>query len=399
MRLAVSALATFPAVALLGACTSIDNPQVTPLFSIATIDTTVGAVAATSLAADATGRIHVAYSQDGVSNLRYATCEADCAQSTSWAHATVDTTSNSGFFNSIVAGAGALHIVYQVYSGQGRLRYATCTANCLQTASWQSLTIDSAGNTGHDGSLAVGTAGQLHVTYLESVAVPGGLWRVKYATCTTGCTTPANWASAVIDSAVFVDASSRALAVDAGGHLHVSYQKTESIGQTPVVYATCAASCATAANWQLTTVDAEPLDHAAPVTALNPSGAPSVAYWGKLGGSATINYAECAGVCTTIVGWNILPVQSIGAGTSDLDQHSLILDAAGRPQMSFQHDGLAYAGCVSSCTVPGAWFEVLVDPGVAGAASSVVGLSGGAIGIVYVSPNASGGRLRFARSN
>ena len=399
MRLAVSTLATIPAVALAAACTSIDNPQTTPLFSISTIDTTIGAVAVTSLIVDATGRIHVAYSQDGISNLRYATCEADCAQSTSWTHATVDTTSKSGFFNSIRAGGGALHIVYQVYSGQGRLRYATCSANCLQTASWQAITLDSVGNTGHDAALAASPAGQLHATYLESVPVPGGLWRVKYATCTTACNNPASWASAVIDSAVFVDASSRALAVDAGGHLHLSYQKTDSIGQTPVVYATCAASCATAASWQITTVDAEPLDHAAPVIALDATGVPSVAYWGKLGGSATISFAQCAGVCTTIVGWNILPVQTLGTGTSDLGQHSLVVDAAGRPQMSFQHDGLAYAGGVSSCTAPGAWLEFLVDPGVAGSGSSVGALSGGSIGIVYVSPTAGGGRLRFAQSN
>jgi hypothetical protein len=399
MRLAVFALATLAAAALLSACSPISNPTTIPLFLFSTIDTAVGATAQTSLAVDATGRVHVAYSQDGISNLRYATCAADCAQTANWSHTTVDTTSNSGFFNSFNVGAGALHIVYQVYSGQGKLRYATCTASCLLTASWQTVTIDSAGNTGHDGSLAVGQAGQLHVTYLESVAVPGGRWRLKYASCTDGCTDPASWASAILDSAVFVDASSRALAVDGTGRLHLAYQKTDSIGQTPVVYATCAASCTDPASWQLTGVDSDPLGHAAPVLALDALGVPSVAYWGRLGPSATINYALCAGVCTTSIGWNILPIQSLESGTSDLDQHSLVLDAASRPQMSFQHGGLAYAGCVSSCTAPGAWLEYLVEPGVGGAGSSVAGLSGGGVGIAYVSPTSGGGRLRFVVSN
>jgi hypothetical protein len=399
MRLAAFALATLPSAALLGACSPISSPTNTSLFLISTIDTAVGSTAQTSLGVDATGRVHVAYSQDGISNLRYATCAADCAESASWSHTTVDTTSNSGLFNSFSAAAGALHIVYQVYSGQGKLRYATCSANCLLTASWQTVTIDSAGNTGHDGSLAVGPAGQLHVTYLESVAVPGGRWRLKYATCTASCTDPAGWSSAILDSAVFVDASSRALALDGSGRLHLVYQKTDSIGQTPVVYATCTASCANAANWVLTGLDTDPLDHAAPVVAVDALGVPSVAYWGKLGGLATINYALCAGVCTTSVGWNILPIQTLESGTSDLDQHSLVLDAASRPQMSFQHGGLSYAGCVSSCTAPGAWLEFLVDPGVGGVGSSVGGLSGGGVGIAYVSPTSVGGRLKFAVSN
>lgn len=399
MRLAAFALATLPSAVLVGACSPISNPGSTPLFLVSTIDTAVGATAQTSLGVDATGRVHVAYSQDGISNLRYATCAADCAQTASWSHTTVDTTSNSGLFNSFVVAAGALHIAYQVYSGQGKLRYATCTANCLLTASWQTVTIDSAGNTGHDASLAVGQAGQLYVTYLESVAVPGGRWRLKYASCTASCTDPASWSNAILDSAVFVDASSRALAVDGTGRLHLAYQKTDSIGQTPVIYATCAATCADPANWQLTGLDSDPLDHAAPVAAVDPLGVPSVAYWGRLGGSATINYGQCAGVCTTSVGWNILPIQTLESGTSDLDQHSLVLDAASRPQMSFQHGGLAYAGCVSNCTLPGAWLEFLVDPGVAGGGSSVGGLSGGSVGIVYVSPSSGGGRLRFAVSN
>jgi len=383
---------------LLISCSPISAPPSAPLFLLATVDTGVGAATQSSLVVDGTGGVHVAYSQEGASNLRYATCLGDCVDDAGWARTTVDTTTNSGFFNSIVTGVGGLHIVYQVYNGQGDLRYATCPATCLQPSSWQILTIDSAGNTGHDGSLAVGQAGQLHVTYLEAVPVPGGMWRLKYAACSTACTSPANWSITVLDSAVFLDASTRSLALDANGRLHLVYQKIDTLtGMRPIVYATCAASCTTAANWQVAEIDNDPLDHAAPVVALDVLGVPSVAYWGKLGPSAAITYARCNGVCTTSIGWDILPVQVIAAGSSDLDQHSLVIDAAGRPQMSFQHGGLAYAGCVSNCTVPGAWLEFLVDPGVAGPGSSVAGLPGGGVGIVYLSR--SNGHLRFAMSN
>jgi hypothetical protein len=387
-----------PITLLLGSCSPVSEPPGSALFLVATVDTAVGATTQTSLAVDGTGGLHAAYSQEDPSTLRYATCATTCAEDASWAHTTIDTTSNSGFSNSIVVGAGGLHVVYQVYNGQGDIRYATCAATCLQTSSWQTVTIDSAGNTGHDAALAIEPAGQLHVTYLESVPVAGGLWRLKYATCSATCTNPASWTSVVLDSAVFLDASTRALAVDANGRLHLAYQKSDTVASVkPIVYSTCASSCTNTANWQFAQIEEDPRDHAAPVVALDVLGVPSVAYWGKAGPSATIVYARCNGVCTTTIGWDVLPIQVIDASTSDLDQHSLVIDAAGRPQMSFQHGGLAYAGCISSCTVPGAWLEFLIDPGVAGPGSSVAGLPGGGVGIVYLSP--ANGRLKVAISN
>jgi hypothetical protein len=385
-------------IAPLISCTPIHEPTNSALFLVATVDTEVGAATQTSLAIDGTGGVHVAYSQDGTSTLRYATCASQCSDAAGWAHTTVDTTSNSGFFNSIAAAGGSLHVVYQLYNGQGDLRYAVCAATCLQTSSWQVTTVDSAGNTGHDASLAVGGAGDLHVTYLEAVPVAGGLWRLKYAACSTACTTPGNWSTAVLDSAVFIDATSRSLALDASGRLHLAYQKSDTLtGLKPVVYATCASACTSAASWQHADVDNDSFDHAAPVVALDVTGAPSVAYWGKVGPSTAIEYARCNGVCTTTIGWDILPVQVIQAGASDFDQHSLVVDAAARPQMSFQHGGLAYAGCISNCTSPGAWLEFVIDPGVAGPGSSIAGLSGGSVGIAYLS--VGNGYLRFAMSN
>lgn len=383
--------------ATLAACSPLSGPSV-PLFSLATVDDAVGTTAQTSLAVDVTGQAHVAYSQGPGGSLRYATCGSDCSQSSGWTHVTVDGTANSGFFNSIVAGAGGLHVIYQVYDGQGDLRYGTCAATCLQTTSWQTTTVDSAGNTGRAGSLAVGPAGQLHVAYLDSVPVAGDVWRVKYASCTAACTTPASWVITVLDSAVSVDASSRGLALDANGRLHLVYQKADTLtGLRPIVYSTCAANCTSAASWQTAEIDDDALDPAAPVLAVDAQGVPSVAYWDEVATLSAISYAHCGGVCTTSAGWSILPIQAVPAAVSDLDQHSLVVDASGHPQMTFQHGGLAYAACNVNCTSPGAWFEVLIDPGSVGEASSLGLLSGGRVGIVYLSP--PNGDLKFALSN
>ena len=102
--------------ALLVACLHNEGPTTTgPLFATTTIDSTVGTVATTSLVVDVSQHVHVLYSQDGVSTLRY----------------------------------------------------AACAGNCLQATSWQATTIDSAGDTGHDAALAADGTGQLHVTYIE----------------------------------------------------------------------------------------------------------------------------------------------------------------------------------------------------------------------------------------
>ena len=57
------------------ACLHNEGPTTNgPLFATTTIDSTVGIVTTTSLVVDLSQQVHVLYSQDGVSTLRYATC-------------------------------------------------------------------------------------------------------------------------------------------------------------------------------------------------------------------------------------------------------------------------------------------------------------------------------------
>jgi len=111
--------------ALLVACLHNEGPTTTgPLFATTTIDSTVGTVATTSLVVDVSQHVHVLYSQDGVSTLCYAACAGSCALATSWQHVTVDTTANSGLGSSLVIDAAGLHATYQIFNGQGDLRWA-----------------------------------------------------------------------------------------------------------------------------------------------------------------------------------------------------------------------------------------------------------------------------------
>lgn len=386
------------------ACLNNTGPSTTgPLFATTTIDSTVGTVTTTSLAVDVSQHVHVLYSQDGISTLRYATCAALCSQSTSWQHVTVDTTANSGLGSSLIVDGGGLHAAYQIFNGQGDLRYAACAATCIQAANWQTVTIDSTGDTGHDAALAADATGQLHLTYIERGNGTRG--HLKYAFCTTGCTTATSWQVTVLDSATYLFASPRALAVDGGGRRHLVYQKSDSLGVAPLYYARCDTGCANAANWQTAQIDPDPLFNAVPVVALDAGGHPRSGYWDHVSSQVVISYATCDTQCTTPDAWHILPLQTIEQGSSDLQQHSLVVDQAGRPHMSFQHAGLSFAGCNFSCSLPGSWFEVPIEPtsgGTGVGSGSAVGVLPVGLfqsGIVYLSAAASRGSLRFAQSN
>lgn len=397
-------IAAASCAAILVACLHNEGPTTTgPLFATTTIDSTVGTVATTSLVVDVSQRVHVLYSQDGVSTLRYATCAGSCALATSWQHVTVDTTANSGLGSALVIDAAGLHATYQVFSGQGDLRYTACAGNCLQATSWHTATIDSSGDTGHDAALASDGNGQLHVTYIERAS--GARGHLKYAFCATSCTTANNWQITVLDSGTFLFASPRALAVDGTGRRHLLYQKSDSLGVAPLYYARCDTGCASAASWQTTLVDPNPLFDAVPVVALDAGGHPRSGYWDHLSNQVVISYASCDTQCTVISGWHILPLQTIEQGSSDLLQHALVVDQAGHPHMSFQHGGLSYVGCNLNCSVPGSWFEVPIEATTGGtgvgSASSVGVLPVGLFqaGIVYLSASSSQGSLKFAQSN
>jgi hypothetical protein len=135
----------------------------------------------TSLAVDASGRLHVSYYDGTNADLKYATCAADCALTANWQAATVDAAGNVGFYTSLAVDAGGrLHVSY--YDGtNGELKYATCAAACELAANWQTVTVDADGLAGFFTSLAVDASGRLHVSYYDDF-----FGNLKYATCAAG---------------------------------------------------------------------------------------------------------------------------------------------------------------------------------------------------------------------
>jgi hypothetical protein len=285
----------------------------TRAWQAATVDAAGSAGTYTSLAVDGSGRLHISYYNGA---LQYATCAAACATAANWQVATVDAGGGGGgvglFTSLAVDGSGRLHVSYDDEANFD-LKYATCAAACATAANWQAATVD-AGSVGHHTSLAVDGSGRLHVSYFDNTK--GDL---KYATCAAACATAANWQERTVESAEAVGAYT-SLAVDGSGRLHVSYFDATN---RDLKYATCAAACATAA-WQAATVDAAGDVGGYTSLAVDGSGRLHVSYEDAT--NRDLKYATCAAACATAANWQAATVDA--AGTVGR-YTSLAVDAAG----------------------------------------------------------------------
>jgi len=161
-----------------------------------------------------------------------------------WQPVAVDQTGVVGTFTSLaVDGSGQVHVSYWDATNAD-LKYATCAASCTTATSWQTVAVDQAGDVGDYSSLAVDGDGRVHVSYLDFTNSD-----LKYATCAASCTTATNWQTVPVDQSGGYDTS---LGVDGNGRLHVSYLDPTN---ADLKYATCAASCTIATSWQTAVVD------------------------------------------------------------------------------------------------------------------------------------------------
>ena len=244
----------------------------------------------TSLAVDGSGRVHVSYEDDTNGDLKYATCAASCTTAASWHTVTVDQVGSVGQEGSLaVDGDGRVHVSYFDLTNAD-LKYATCAASCTTATSWQTVAVDQAGDVGDYSSLAVDGDGRVHVSYLDFTNSD-----LKYATCAASCTTATNWQTVPVDQSGGYDTS---LGVDGNGRLHVSYLDPTN---ADLKYATCAASCTTATNWQTAVIDHSWNVGYHTSLAVDGSGRVHVSYQDQT--NYDLKYATCAASCTIATSW------------------------------------------------------------------------------------------------
>jgi len=234
----------------------------------------------TAVAVDGSGRVHVSYYS---SALKYATCAASCTTAASWQTVAVDPSGYVGRYSSLaVDGSGRVHVSYNDLTNHA-LGYATCAANCTTATSWQTALADQGGGSvgyytsvGYHTSVAVDGSDRVHVSYWDLTNAV-----LKYATCAANCTTAANWQTVVVDQTGPFYNSGTSLAVDGSGRVLVSYRDDTYGG---LKYATCAASCTTATSWQTAVVDQSGDVGWQPSLAVDRNGAVHVSYWDRTNG-------------------------------------------------------------------------------------------------------------------
>ena len=313
-----------------------------------TVDQLSGEGSAISLAVDGSGRLHAVYWDGAGEDLRYATCESECATAANWTAITVDEDGNVGQSASLAIDPdGGLHVIYADIDNLD-VRYATCTAACTTPASWTAATVDSVGNVTGFGSLTADDGGRLHAAYFDLTN-----FNLKYSTCEAECATPEAWTSALLGD-LGPGAQKAVIAVDGTGRVHTAWPRAFN---TTLAYATCGAGCTTAANWSEITVDEGA--GSTPSMALDGSNGVHLSYYDNSNGDLT--YATCAAQCGTVTNWSSLSVDqpgNVGLYTS------LARDGYGRLHVVYRdldNDDLKYATCAGVCTAAASWRSVAVD--------------------------------------
>ena len=167
---------------------------------------------------------------------------------------------------------------------------AAAHAWSFTTRTWQPVAVDQTGVVGTFTSLAVDGSGRVHVSYEDDTN--GDL---KYATCAASCTTATNWQTVPVDQSGGYDTS---LGVDGNGRLHVSYLDPTN---ADLKYATCAASCTTATSWQTAVIDHSWNVGYHTSLAVDGSGRVHVSYQDQT--NYDLKYATCAASCTIATSW------------------------------------------------------------------------------------------------
>ena len=269
---------------------------------------------------------------------------------------TVDSTGDVGGWSSLqLNGAGNPVVAYWDQTNTD-LKLATCTANCFTpTPTWQIVTVDaSANNVGLYASLQLNGAGNPVITYWEATDND-----LKMATCTAGCAsaTP-TWQIVVVDGG---GGETNSLAFNGAGNPVVSYYGGNNSPYS-LRLATCTANCASAApTWQIVTVDATSTNTGLNSSlAFNAAGNPVIAYRDYLAANRDLRLATCTANCTSAAPtWQLVTVD----GSGDVgDTLSLALTVAGNPVISYRdatNNQLKLATCTAGCATATPTFQIV----------------------------------------
>lgn len=294
-----------------------------------------------------TGNVPViSYYDLSAGKLKLATCTANCnSASPTWQIVFVDTGVVVGQYSSLALNNSGNPVVSYYDLPNGDLKMASCTANCSSaTPTWQIVTIDGAGaDVGSYTSIQLDSGDRPVISYHD--ATNGNL---KLATCTANCATASpTWQIVTVDNSASVVGQFASLQLAAGNRPVISYYDATA---KKLKLATCTANCTTASpTWQIVTVT----DAASDVgqyssLRLTLFGNPVISYYADAP-DRDLKLATCTANCTTASpAWQIVTVDSSGFVGTD---NSLVLTVSDSPIISYYDtvNGLRLATCMANC--------------------------------------------------
>lgn len=299
------------------------------------------------LARDNTGGLHAVYADSVAGDLFYVTCPSNCSVAASWRLVALDTLGNIGSSSSITVGSdNRVHITYRDdRQTLPRLRYATCQAPCADLTSFRFATIDQSSlGVGIHPSIMVGQDGSVNITYYDFVSA-----FLRYAECdATDCALDSNWNVGTIDNGPFVGSSS-SLVVNSAGLRQVAY--SDSLNGR-LRYAVCATSCTAVNAWVLSQISSADQGQE-PALALGNDGTLFVTYYARATGD--LMYGECTTTCEVPANWTLTPLATAGlvgqasqVSVNARNRRQVIFADDGTTT-------LRYGTCVGTCTQANRW--------------------------------------------
>jgi ELWxxDGT repeat protein len=308
---------------------------------VTTVDTAGNVGKYTSIAIDSNDVVHISYFDDTNNDLKYATCSSGCTTASNWDLVSVDTTStNAGEYTSIAVDSNdGVHISY---FDNSNLRYATCSSGCISASNWTNVSVYTSG--GAYTSIAIDSNDTLHIAYITHPSPT-----LRYTTCSSGCTNASNWTNVSIPYAQspygLRDVS---LAIDSNGAPHISYYDNSN---KDLKYAACSSGCTTASNWNLVTLDSVGDTGYYTSIAIDSNDAIHISYRDNT--NQDLKYATCSSGCTSGSNWNKVTLDATGNTGYDTSIAIDANDAVHIVHRDFTNGDLKYIALDSSSNVYG----------------------------------------------
>jgi hypothetical protein len=317
-----------------------------------------------SVAIDATGGIHVAYSSfvNG-RQAAYSYCAASCARSSSWTAITIGAVGLlGGYVTLALDSAGRPRMMWYNDTGlsDGNYVYASCDQSCTSAASWKVVQLTGSSNSPayHSHYFALNPQGLPRFIY---DAISTSRTGTYLGFCNETCTSIDNWFTSKIDDTyLFGDYS---LAFDAAGRPRLALSDGRGSPHT-LDYLECDVDCTNPDNWIGSVL--YDLDSGFDFTLrLDSAGRPRIALYAGSTGSGQLYYAWCNIDCTFDTNWSRFSLKLPEDYGGDVD---LALDSQNRPRMSYHaadnlvDERLAFSWCNTNCqTATPSWQSTSVE--------------------------------------